>query len=153
MKMSAGKTPTVQRRQRFRIEVSFQVRYRVQGRPSPQRAQALDVSSGGMRIRTKMDIPLNTPLEIEFILPMAPLEILIPEPAHPDAPKAAMPEHMAPFGVLKAAAIAKTELPQDGQWRLYGLEFRKIQPFMRDELTRYIHLYQLAQLRVRRAEV
>lgn len=153
MKMQTGKAPVVQRRKRFRIELSFLVRYRVQGRAGLQRAQALDVSSGGMRIRSKLDIPLDSLLDVEFTLPMDPLEILMPDPANADEHKISVPEHMAPFRSMKAAAIAKIELPADGAWRIYGLEFRKIPPFMRDELTRYIHLYQLAQLRMRRTEV
>ena len=144
-----------QKRTSFRMPVEFDVMYTLVGRQGRRKARANDLSSGGLRIATDEDFFRESMLELDFHLPEDFLpEMMIEKEVFEQTPFGLRPEmvKVQPPG-FHPMHIRGTTLMAffDKHTRkfAYGVQFVDIPQEMREELSRFIHLWQLHYLRTR----
>lgn len=144
-----------QKRTAFRMPVEFPVFYTLVGRRGRRRAVANDLSAGGLRLISDEDLIKNSMMSLEFSVPDDFLATMtIDKEVYEETP----------FG--KRAKSAKVHPPPFEPFRLdakslvtffdlrarkfaYGMTFVDADPAVTEELQRFIHLWQLNQLRQR----
>ena len=142
--------PGTQRRRSVRTLFSFPVRYRFGKTSSP--AEANDISTGGLRLMCREDVPLGVDVEIRFRLPNAVLDIFPPSEERteitPFGPrKIRLPDNRRPFAeMLLRGRVISRFAPQRGR-EVYGVQFTDIDGYHREEIARFTHAVQLQKLR------
>jgi len=142
--------PGTQRRRSVRTLFSFPVRYRFGKTSSP--AEANDISTGGLRLMCREDVPLGVDVEIRFRLPNAVLDIFAPSEERteitPFGPrKIRLPDNRRPFAeMLLRGRVVSRFAPQRGR-EVYGVQFTDIDGYHREEIARFTHAVQLQKLR------
>jgi len=146
---------SAQKRTSFRMPVEFDVVYTLVGRQGRRRARANDLSSGGLRLGTDEDFIRDSVLELDFNLPEEFLaEMMIEKEVFEQTPFGLRPEvvKVQPPGFHPMHMRGETLMAfYDKQTRkfAYGIKFVDISQEMREELSRFIHLWQLHYLRTR----
>ncbi|MGB8267484.1 MAG: PilZ domain-containing protein [Candidatus Velthaea sp.] len=144
-----------QKRGAYRASVEFPVLYTVEGRPGSRTATANDLSASGMRLIGDEDLSYGSVLDFHFTLPnelirsvhvekeieeKSPLGnrkkwILVPPP--PFDPMSVRAKVVIAFFNVRRRKFA------------HGIQFLSDDERFRDEIARFIHLWQLRQLRER----
>jgi hypothetical protein len=144
-----------QKRTSFRMPVEFDVVYTLVGRQGRRKARANDLSSGGLRIATDEDFFRESIIELDFHLPEDFLpEMMIEKEVFEQTPFGLRPEmvKVQPPGFHQMRMRGTTLMAFfDKHTRkfAYGVKFVDIPQEMREELSRFIHLWQLHYLRTR----
>lgn len=147
-----------QKRTSFRMPVEFDVIYTLEGRQGRRKARANDLSSGGLRLATDEDFFRESVLDIDFHLPEDFLpEMTIEKEVFEQTPFGLRPEtvRVQPPGFRPMHMRGVTLMAFfDAETKkfAYGVKFIDITQDMREELSRFIHLWQLHYLRTRNAD-
>ncbi|MHB8461298.1 MAG: PilZ domain-containing protein [Vulcanimicrobiaceae bacterium] len=148
-----------QKRTSYRMPVSFEVIYILEGRAGRRTAKAIDLSSGGLRLISDEDFLRGSLLDLSFKLPEEFLEDMTVEKEITE---------VTPFG--PRTEIVRVQPPGFGQFAMqakilspffdkadkrfaFGMAFTEIEDDMREELQRFIHLWQLNFIRNRRSDL
>ncbi len=144
-----------QQRSAFRMPVEFDVLYVLEHRAGRRHGRVNDLSAGGLRLSTDEDLLQGSMLDLDFRLPedfLAGLTIekevfeQTPFGLRPETVKAQPP----PFEPMHARATVRSTFYIPSTRRLaHGMKFIDISQQMKEELTRFVHLWQLHQIRVR----
>jgi len=144
-----------QKRQSYRASIEFPVVYIVNGRTGMRAASANDLSVGGLRLLGDEDFTKETIIDFRFTLPTAEVAAVYVEKEVTER---------TPLGArtrrVKVPPTAFTPLEISGkiviafyntrtQRFAHGVRFLGITQRTEDEIQRFIHLYQLKQLRER----
>jgi len=154
----AAPTGADQKRSAFRMPVAFDVLYALEGRRGRRRALANDLSAGGLRLATDEDLMSGSVLTLDFRLPDEFLGAMVVEKeVYEQTPFGLRPETMkvAPPGFEPVHVEAKVLMPffdRGARTFAYGLHFLDLEPKIEEELQRFMHLWQINYLRVRRGE-
>jgi len=143
------------KRQGYRAALQFQITMRVskEGRWLPVRGEAQDISTGGMLAAFPGDYEEGTELQMTFTLPLGAVDMGGEEreeveqtPFGPRRVKKLSP--VRPFDPIEAKAhiVKKTGGARNGV-PLYGVGFDELSPFLKEEIARFVHSFQLTQLR------
>ena len=152
---NGARSPANQKRQSYRASIEFPVVYIVDGRSGTRAASANDLSVGGLRLLGDEDFTKETIIDFRFTLPTAEVRDVFVEKEITEG---------SPFGVrtrrVKVPPTPFEPLVISGKiviafynFRMqrfaHGVRFLSIAQRTEDELQRFIHLYQLKQLRER----
>lgn len=148
-------TITERQRQTYRASVEFAIEYVVAGRPGARSALANDLSAGGLRIIGNEDFLDETTLQLRFTLPndlissvTVEKEIVQTTPAGRTTRKVKVPPEPFREMSLNAKVVAVF-------WSLrrrkfsHGLRFVALDDQTQEEIQRFIHVWQIRQLRER----
>jgi len=147
-----------QKRSAFRMPVSFDVLYALEGRRGRRRASANDLSAGGLRLSTDEDLIAGSLLTLDFDLPDEFLAAMVVEKeVYEQTPFGLRPEtvKVAPPGFEPVHVAAKVLMPfydRDAKMFAYGVHFLDLEARVEEELQRFMHLWQINYLRERRGE-
>jgi hypothetical protein len=149
------KPAVAQKRSSFRMPVEFDVLYTLDGRTGRRHGTATDLSAGGLRLSTDEDFIKGSMLQLDFTLPHEFISELsiekevfkqTPFGLRPEAVKTA-PQPFAPMR-MRGMVLSTFFLPATKSLA-HGLKFVDIDPETQEELQRFIHLWQLHQIRLR----
>jgi c-di-GMP-binding flagellar brake protein YcgR len=148
-------TITETQRQSYRASVEFPVVYAVAGRAGSRTARANDLSAGGLRLIGDEDLPNETVVELRFTLPNDLIQSVHVEKEifqnspHGKVKKKIMvpPDPFRPMEVHAKSVIAFFNLPR--RKLAHGLQFVDIDERTQEEIQRFIHVWQIRQLRER----
>jgi hypothetical protein len=140
------------KRQAYRAPVKFPVTVKVPGRGKELPGEANDLSIGGLLLNTKEDFEEGTIVEIDFELPLDDVEletkvqeVVEKTPFGPRAVKKNVLLHpFEPFAV-KLKIVKRVGTSPTGY--AFGGAFYQMSAFNQEEIARYVHAYQLTQLR------
>lgn len=140
-----------QRRTAVRTMVEFKVRFRYSNKPSVA-AEANDVSMGGLRLLTKVELPIGTIVELRFTLPGDFLHAYPPASERteitPFGPrKVRIPDNRRPFEEMTIHGRIVSKFQPQGGREVFGVQFTDAEGYQREEIARFTHSVQLAKLR------
>jgi len=147
-----------QKRTAFRMPVEFDVVYTLEGRAGRRKARANDLSAGGLRLSTDEDLARGAVLDLEFTLPADFLsEMTIEKEVYEQTPFGLRPQTVKvqppPFIPIKMrATVLIPFFDRMEKVFAYGTKFGATVAEMREELQRFIHLWQIHYLRTRRPD-
>jgi hypothetical protein len=148
-------TSATQKRSSFRMPVEFDVLYALEGRTGRRHGRANDLSAGGLRLSTDEDFLKGSVLDLDFTLPHDFITgLTIEKEVFKQTPFGLRPETMktapAPFAPMhtRAVVLSTFYLPATKSFA-HGLKFVHIHEETQEELQRFIHLWQLHQIRLR----
>ena len=147
-----------QKRSAFRMPIAFDVLYALEGRRGRRRAVANDLSAGGLRLATDEDFMPGSVLTLDFHLPDEFLEAMVVEKeVYEQTPFGLRPEtiKVSPPGFEPIHVEAKVLMPffdRDERAFAYGVHFLDLDRKVEEELQRFMHLWQINYLRVRKGE-
>ena len=147
-----------QKRSAFRMPVEFEVSYVLDGRPGRRRARANDLSAGGLRLSTDEDLLRGSTLDLEFHLPDEFLsEMTIEKEVYEQTPFGLRPQTVKvqppTFKPMRMrATVLMPFFDRIGKQFAYGTKFGAAETETQEELQRFIHLWQIHYLRMRRAD-
>jgi PilZ domain len=150
---SQAKTP--QKRSSFRMPVEFDVLYTLRGRQGRRHGRANDLSAGGLRLSTDEDFLKGSVLDLDFQLPDDFIgELTIEKEVFKQTPFGLRPETVKstppPFAPMRmSATVLSTFFVPSTKQLAHGVKFTEIEPETQEELQRFIHLWQLHQIRLR----
>jgi c-di-GMP-binding flagellar brake protein YcgR len=142
-----------ERRRGYRASLRFpvHVRARKEGRSLSVRADAHDVSTGGMLVALPGAYDDGTELQVTFTLPLHVVDhggdetVTVEQtPFGPRRVKKTLP--VRPFEQIEAKAHIVHKRGAESS-PLYGVTFADFSPFLQEEIARFVHAYQLTQLR------
>ncbi|MGH7662330.1 MAG: PilZ domain-containing protein [Vulcanimicrobiaceae bacterium] len=143
------------KRQGYRAAFLLPIMARInkEGRWTTARGEAQDISSGGMLVALPGAWEENTELQIMFTLPVGAVDlggeekdVLEQTPFGERRVKKILP--VRPFDPIEAKAriVKKTGGAKNGI-PLYGVGFVELSPFLQEEIARFVHAFQVTQLR------
>lgn len=148
-------TLTEQKRQAYRATVEFPVFYRIEGRAGTRSALAHDLSAGGLRLVNDEDVPSEVILALQFTLPNELLagieiekEIEEIERGARSKKRIMVPVEPFPAMTLRGKTLF-TYLNLRRRTFSHGVQFIDVDERTREELQRFIHVWQIRQLRER----
>jgi c-di-GMP-binding flagellar brake protein YcgR len=144
-----------QKRQSYRASIEFPIVYVVDGREGTRTASANDLSVGGLRLLGDEDFTKETVLDFRFTLPTAEVANIMIEKEVTERTAFGerkrrvkmAPTPFEPFDLAGKIVIAFYNLRT--QRFAHGVRFLNLTRKTEDEIQRFIHLYQLKQLRER----
>jgi hypothetical protein len=154
-KSDVKKASPAQKRSSFRMPVEFDVLYTLGERTGRRHGVANDLSAGGLRLSTDEDFIKGSVLDLDFALPDAFIsELTIEKEVFKQTPFGLRPETVktapAPFAPMRMHAIVLSTFYLPATKALaHGLKFLDPEPETKEELQRFIHLWQLHQIRLR----
>jgi len=148
-------TITERQRQSYRASVEFPVVYEVEGRTGSRAAVANDLSAGGLRLVGDEDFPNDTVVALHFTLPNALIagitvekELIEMTPRGKTTRKIMVPpEPFRPMSVHGKTVIAFLNVRR--RKFAHGVQFVGIDEKTQEEIQRFIHVWQIRQLRER----
>jgi len=150
-----SKATTSQKRSSFRMPVEFDVLYTLRDRPGRRHGRANDLSAGGLRLSTDEDFLKGSVLDLDFRLPDEFIsELSIEKEVFKQTPFGLRPETVKsqpnPFSPMRmSATVLSTFYIPATKTLAHGTKFTEIDPETQEELQRFIHLWQLHQIRLR----
>ena len=145
-----------QKRSAFRMPVEFDVLYTLEGRRGRRGAKANDLGAGGLRLSCDEDFIKGSLLRIDFKLPDGFLETMTVErEVYEQSPFGLRPEtikvHPPGFAPMSVRGKVLASFFATGAAKFaHGVSFIDIDQKSKEELQRFIHLWQLNYLRTRR---
>jgi c-di-GMP-binding flagellar brake protein YcgR len=144
-----------QKRQSYRASIEFPVLYVVNGRTGTRTASANDLSVGGMRLLGDEDFTKETIVDFRFTLPTEAVADVFVEKEIVDRSVLGArtrrvkmpPTPFEPMQIAGKVVIAFYNLRT--QRFAHGVRFVSTPRRIEDEIQRFIHLFQLKQLRER----
>jgi len=137
------------------MPVEFDLMYELRGRNGRRHGRATDLSAGGLRLSTDEDLIKGSILDLDFKLPDEFIdELTVEKEVFKQTPFGLRPESVkaapAPFTPMHVSAtvLSTFYIPSTRQLAV-GLKFVDIDPETQEELQRFIHLWQLHQIRLR----
>jgi c-di-GMP-binding flagellar brake protein YcgR len=149
-------TITEQQRKSFRASVEFGVLYDIAGREGVRTALAHDLSAGGLRLLGDEDLPNETLIELRFTLPNelvrgVQLEKEIVETTARGKTKKKVMVPPEPFREMTLPGkVVIAFLNVRRRKFAHGVQFTDIDERSREEIQRFIHVWQIRLLRERR---
>ena len=148
-------TKSDQKRASYRASIEFPIVYIVDGREGTRTANANDLSVGGIRLLGDEDFTKDTVIDFRFTLPTAEVANVFIEKevtertAFGDRKRRVKtpPTPFEPFDIAGKIVIAFYNLST--KRFAHGVRFLHLPQRTEDEIQRFIHLYQLKQLRER----
>lgn len=143
------------KRQGFRASLQFPVVARVnkEGRWTAARAEAQDISTGGMLLALPGAYEEGTELQVMFTMPVGAVdlggeekEVTEQTPFGVRRVKKVLPVRAFDPIETKARIVKKTGGAKNGV-PLYGVGFVELTPFLQEEIARFVHAFQVTQLR------
>jgi c-di-GMP-binding flagellar brake protein YcgR len=143
------------KRQAYRCPVQFPVTVRLtkDGRQVQFGAEANDLSSGGILLGLSQEFEEGTEVELHFTLPLGAVdlggeehEVTEQTPFGPRKVKKALPVRAFEPIQTKARILKRVGTSPNGKL-LHGTGFVDLAPFIAEEIARFSHAYQRAQLR------
>ncbi|HET9030893.1 MAG TPA: PilZ domain-containing protein [Candidatus Aquilonibacter sp.] len=150
-----AKAAPTQKRSAFRMPVEFDVFYTLRNRTGRRHARANDLSAGGLRLSADEDLIKGSMLELDFRLPDDFLEgLTIEKEVFEQTPFGLRPETVKtqppPFEPMRLSAEVLSTFYVPGTRRLaHGMKFVNLTQESQEELQRFVHLWQLHQIRLR----
>ncbi|MGA3037717.1 MAG: PilZ domain-containing protein [Vulcanimicrobiaceae bacterium] len=144
------------KRQGYRAAVTFPVFVKApnkDGRIVPVRAEALDLSIGGMLVAMPGEYEEGIGIELSFTMPVGAVdmggeekEVMEQTPFGERRVKKLVP--VRPFDPIncKAKLVKKTGSARNGI-PTFGIGFADLSAFLKEEIARFVHAHQLSQLR------
>jgi hypothetical protein len=154
-KAKKGPAGAAQKRTAFRMPVEFDVMYALRGRDGRRHGIANDLSSGGLRLSTDEDFAKGSILDLDFTLPSDFIEgLTVEKEVFKQTPFGLRPESVKvqpdPFEPMRVSGTVLSTFYIPSQKTLaHGLKFVEIDEKSQEELHRFIHLWQLHQIRLR----
>jgi c-di-GMP-binding flagellar brake protein YcgR len=144
-----------QKRAAYRATIEFPVVYVVDGREGTRTATANDLSVGGLRLLGDEDFTKDTVIDFRFTLPNAAVagvylekELIERTAFGPQKKRVKVPP--TPFQPMDMAGKIVIAFYNTRTNRFaHGVRFLHVPQKIEDEIQRFIHLYQLKQLRDR----
>lgn len=144
-----------QKRQSYRASIEFPIVYNVDGREGTRSASANDLSVGGLRLLGDEDFTKDTVIDFRFTLPTGEVKDVLLEKEITERTAfgerkrrvKVPPTPFEPFDLAGKIVIAFYNLRT--QRFAHGVRFLNLTKKTEDEIQRFIHLYQLKQLRER----
>jgi hypothetical protein len=148
-------TVTDEQRKAYRAAFEFPIEYVLEGRAGTRAALASDLSTGGLRIVGDEDLPENALLTLRFTLPN---ELIAGEHVEKEV------EQTTPRGKVKRKVMSPPDpfhemcvrgrvvvafLHLTRRRLMHGVAFVDIDERTQEEIQRFIHIWQLRQLRER----
>ena len=146
---------TEQKRQAYRASVEFPIVYTVEGRAGTRSALANDLSAGGLRLVGDEDFPNDSVVDFRFTLPndqLAGIELEkeVEEVKRGVRVKKRIMVPVEPFHPMKLRGkTVITFLNVRRRKLMHGVQFFDLDDRTREELQRFIHVWQIRQLRER----
>ncbi len=137
------------------MPVEFDVMYTLRGRPGRRHGRANDLSAGGLRLSTDEDLVRNSILDLDFQLPDEFVsELTIEKEVFKQTPFGLRPETVksapASFAPMRmSATVLSTFYVPATKALAHGTKFIDVPEDVHEELNRFIHLWQLHQIRLR----
>jgi c-di-GMP-binding flagellar brake protein YcgR len=144
-----------QKRQSYRATIEFPIVYIVDGREGTRTASANDLSVGGLRLLGDEDFTKETVIDFRFTLPTSEvanvfIEKEVTERTAFGERKRRVKQPPTPFEPLDIAGkIVIAFYNLETQRFAHGVRFLHLPQRTEDEIQRFIHLWQLKQLRER----
>lgn len=148
-------TITERQRRTYRASIEFPVWYVVSGRPGTRAATASDLSAGGLRLIGDEDLIDEATIELRFTLPndlissvMLEKDVVTTTPRGRETRKVKVPPDPFAEMELRAKVVAPF-------WSLHrrkfshGIRFIAVDDAVQEEIQRFIHVWQIRQLRER----
>jgi c-di-GMP-binding flagellar brake protein YcgR len=144
-----------QKRQSYRASIEFPIVYIVDGREGTRTASANDLSVGGLRLLGDEDFTKETIIDFRFTLPTAEVANVLIEKEVTERTAfgerkrrvKTPPTPFEPVDIAGKIVIAFYNVRT--QRFAHGVRFLNLTKRTEDEIQRFIHLYQLKQLRER----
>jgi len=144
-----------QKRQSYRASIEFPIVYVVDGREGTRSANANDLSVGGLRLLGDEDFTKDTVIDFRFTLPTNEVKDVFIEKELTERTVfgerkrrvKVPPTPFEEFDIAGKIVIAFYNLRT--QRFAHGVRFLNLQQKTADEIQRFIHLWQLKQLRQR----
>lgn len=142
------------KRQAYRVPVQFPVTVRAskEGKVTQFKADAADLSVGGLMLLSPADFEEGEEITIRFTLPLGAVDTGGEEreeteitPFGPRKVKKRVP--VRPFEPVETPAKIAKKLGVSAGKYSFGVSFNDLEAFVREEIARFIHAYQLSQLR------
>ncbi len=137
------------------MPVEFDVMYTLRGRQGRRHGRANDLSAGGLRLSTDEDFLKNSILDVDFQLPDEFIgDLTIEKEVFKQTPFGLRPETVkttpAPFSAMRmSATVLSTFYVPATKALAHGTKFIDVPEDEHEELQRFIHLWQLHQIRLR----
>jgi hypothetical protein len=144
-----------QKRSSFRMPVEFDVLYTLHGRTGRRHGRANDLSAGGLRLSTDEDFLTDSVLDLDFRLPDDFLsELTIEKEVFEQTPFGPRPASVKttppPFEPMHVSAVVLSSFFAPATHLIaHGTKFLDLEQGTKEELQRFIHLWQLHQIRLR----
>ena len=129
--------------------------YTLRGRTGRRHGRANDLSAGGLRLSTDEDFIKGSILELDFTLPDEFIsELTIEKEVFTQTPFGLRPETVKsappPFAAMHmSATVLSTFYVPATKQLAHGTKFIDVPAETQEELSRFIHLWQLHQIRLR----
>ncbi|MFN2460068.1 MAG: PilZ domain-containing protein [Candidatus Velthaea sp.] len=146
-----------QKRTAYRASVEFPVVYRLPGRAGSRGALATDLSAVGLRLIGDEDLPAATVVDVRFTLPTelvsgVHVEREVEEKTPLGTTKKKIMVPPAPFEAMALRGkVVITFFSVRRRKLSHGLQFIDVDDRTKEELQRFIHVWQVMQLRERAA--
>ena len=137
------------------MPVEFDVLYTLHDRPGRRHGRANDLSAGGLRLSTDEDFIKGSVLDLDFQLPDEFIgDLTIEKEVFKQTPFGLRPETVKstppPFAPMRmGGTVLSTFYVPSTKQLAHGVKFTDIEPETQEELQRFIHLWQLHQIRLR----
>ena len=142
-------------RQSYRASVEFPVVYAAEGRAGSRSALANDLSAGGLRLIGDEDFPNESVVELRFTLPnelihsvQVEKEIIETTPRGKTKKKVMVPPEQF-HEMLVRAKVVIAFLNLRRRKFAHGVQFIEIDERTQEEIQRFMHVWQLRQIRER----
>jgi len=140
------------KRKAYRAPVRFPISYKVKGGMHEQVATAADLSIGGLMLITQETIAEGTEVELDFVMPVEAVdlggdqrEVVENTPFGQRKVKKLVP--VRPFEPIRCKAKVVKRIGASPEGTAYGTSFFEMPEFTTEEVARFVHAFQLTQLR------
>jgi c-di-GMP-binding flagellar brake protein YcgR len=140
------------KRKAYRAPIRFPISYKVKGGMHEQVAIAADLSIGGVMLITPDAIPEGSEVEVDFVMPVEAVdlggeqrEVVENTPFGQRKVKKLVP--VRPFEPIHAKAKVVKRIGSSPEGTAYGTSFIEMAAFTTEEVARFVHAFQLTQLR------
>lgn len=144
-----------QKRSAFRMPVEFDLFYTLNGRNGRRFGKANDLSAGGLRLSSDEDLLKHSALRLDFKLPDDFLDgLTVEKEVFEQTPFGLRPstikEQPPGFRPMTVDALVLSTFYDPNTKQLaHGVKFEQMPDDINEELRRFVHLWQLHQIRLR----
>ena len=140
------------KRKAYRAPVKFPLSFKVKDRMNEVVGMAADLSVGGILLISPDPLPENTEVEVDFVMPVEVVdlggeqrEVVEHGPFGQRKVKKLIP--VRPFEPVHARAKVLKRVGAMPEGMAYGASFIDLSAFQGEEIARFVHAFQLTQLR------
>jgi len=140
------------KRKAYRAPVKFPVSYKAKNKMNEVVALAADLSVGGILLITQEQLQEGTEIEVDFLMPVEEVdlggdqrEVVENGPFGQRKVKKLIP--VRPFESVHTKAKVLKRVGATPEGTAYGTTFIDLGAFMAEEIARFVHAFQLTQLR------